>query len=43
MLMMASASVGDEGRFMKGFRKLLTESGKKDWDKKQDVLRRIFK
>ena len=43
MLMMASAAVGDEGRFMKGFRKLLTESGKKDWDKKQDILRGIFK
>ena len=43
MLMMSSASVGDEELFMKGFRRLLTENGKKDWDKKQDVLKEIFK
>ena len=43
MLMMASAAVGDEGLFMKGFRRLLTENGKKDWDEKKDVLEKIFK
>ena len=43
MLMMASASVGDEELFMNGFRELLTENGKKDWDNNKDVLKRIFK